>query len=209
MWELGYAPEESEPDTDRPILVRKALTGLADRWTRHVFDLHDELGISQDYGPRHRLEMVRECSQRISIGLDAYEREQWMAPEAARAWESMHSAASSNGIRLQVVSAYRAVNYQANLIRNKLEKGQNIARILSVSAAPGFSEHHSGRALDLKTPGEPPLEESFADTPAYRWLSDNARLFGFRESFGRGNRHSMTWEPWHWCFHATGGVAGQ
>ncbi len=203
MWKLGYVPDEPEPDTNRPILVRKDLTRQADQWTRHVFSLQDELGISQDYGPRHRLEMVRECEQKVSIGFDVYDREQWMAPEAAKAWKSMLTAASNNGVRLQVVSAYRAVNYQAGIIRNKLKRGQTIGRILSVSAAPGFSEHHGGGALDLKVPGEPPLEESFADTAAYRWLSTNARLFGFRETFGRNNRHGLAWEPWHWCFHAS------
>ncbi|MFP4207221.1 MAG: D-alanyl-D-alanine carboxypeptidase family protein [Wenzhouxiangella sp.] len=203
MWQLGYAPTEPEPEIDRPILVRKHLTEQADAWTRQVFALHDELGISQDYGPRHHLEMVRECAKRVSIGFDVYDREQWMAPEAAAAWASMRSAAASRGIRLQVVSAYRGLNYQAGILRAKLDKGQNIDGILSVSAAPGFSEHHSGRALDLKTPGEAPLEESFAATPAYEWLKDNARLFGFRETFGRGNRHGLAWEPWHWCFHGS------
>ncbi|MEE4638445.1 MAG: M15 family metallopeptidase [Wenzhouxiangella sp.] len=201
MWQLGYVPEDAEPDHERPILVRKDLLERADRWVREIFALHDELGITEDYGPRHHLEMVRECQNTVSIGFDAYDREQWMETEAAKAWKAMRTAANRNGVRLQVVSAYRGLNYQAGIIRNKLEKGQNIHRVLSVSAAPGFSEHHSGRALDLKTPGEPPLEESFGETAAYRWLSANARLFGFRESFGRNNRHGLAWEPWHWCYH--------
>ncbi|MFW5815672.1 MAG: M15 family metallopeptidase [Wenzhouxiangella sp.] len=204
MWQLGYAPEDSDPDTEQPILVRKNLAECAEPWIQKIFALHDELGISQDYGPRHHLEMVRECPQPVSIGFDVYDREQWMQPDAAKAWKAMRSAANRSGIRLQVVSAYRGLNYQAGLIRGKLEKGQNISRILSVSAAPGFSEHHSGKALDIKTPGDPPLEESFADTPAYGWLTDNARLFGFRETFGRKNRHGMAWEPWHWCFQGSG-----
>lgn len=200
MWRLGYAPDDPEPDTREPILVRKDLTVQAEPWILEIFDLHKELGISEDYGCRHRLQMVRDCQHTVSIGFDIYDREQWMEPEAAAAWRTMRAAANRNGILLQVVSAYRGLNYQAGIIRNKLEQGQTINRILSVSAAPGFSEHHSGRALDLKTTGEPPLEESFGDTAAYRWLSSNARLFGFRETFGRNNRHGLAWEPWHWCF---------
>jgi len=200
MWKLGYSPVETEPDPGPTVWIRKDLTNQADPWTRQVFALQDELGISEDYGPSHRLEIVPDCEQRISIGLDMYDREQWMDAEAASRWKKMQEAAASRGIQLQVVSAYRGLNYQADIIRNKLSKGQNIKNILSVSAAPGFSEHHSGRALDLKTPGEPPLEESFARTSAYEWLSANAGLFGFRESFGRNNRHGLNWEPWHWCF---------
>jgi len=206
MWKLGYAPVEADTSSDRPILVRKDLTGQADEWTRQIFTLHDELGISADYGPRHRLEIIQDCKDRISIGFDVYDREQWMDPTAAVAWKKMHEAAASKGIQLQLVSAYRGLNYQADLIRNKLKAGQRIENILSVSAAPGFSEHHSGRALDLKIPGEPPLEESFAETGAYEWLQANARLFGFRETFGRKNRHGLTWEPWHWCFRSPSSI---
>ncbi|MCA1780537.1 MAG: D-alanyl-D-alanine carboxypeptidase family protein, partial [Xanthomonadaceae bacterium] len=154
MWQMEYSPTEPEPDTEQPILVRKDLRRRADEWIQDVFSLQDELGIPQDYGPRHHLEMVHECDQRISIGFDAYDREQWLTPEAAEAWKTMESAANGNGVRLQVVSAYRGLHYQAGIIRAKLEQGQTLARILSVSAAPGFSEHHSGRALDLKTPAE-------------------------------------------------------
>lgn len=202
MWELGYEPDADHTDSERPVVVRKNLVAQAEPWRKKVFSLHDELGIAADYGPRHRLEMIRDQDQLVSIGFDIYEREQWMAPAAAQAFEQMHDAANRSGISLQVVSAFRGLTYQAGIIRAKLDSGQNLDRILSVSAAPGFSEHHSGCALDLKTPGEPPLEESFAETAAYRWLCTNARFFGFRESFGRRNRHGLAWEPWHWCFHA-------
>ena len=80
-----------------------------------------------------------------------------MDPEAANAWFAMRDDAAARDLKLQVVSAYRAVSYQASIIQNKLDKGQKIEDILKVSAAPGFSEHHSGRALDLTTPGFEPL----------------------------------------------------
>ncbi len=202
MWKLGYAPVEPDNESDKPILLRKDLSKQADEWTQQIFALHDELAISHDYGPRHRFEIVEDCVDRVSIGFDIYDREQWMNRAAAAAWKEMQEASAGKGIQLQLVSAYRGLNYQADIIRNKLKSGQRIENILSVSAAPGFSEHHSGRAIDLKVPGEPPLEESFARTGAYEWLQANARLFGFRETFGRNNHHGLAWEPWHWCFRS-------
>jgi D-alanyl-D-alanine carboxypeptidase len=202
MLEVGYSPIEPAHQSGQAIPLSKDLTGQADQWTRRVLALQDELGIPQHYGPRHRLEIVPDCEQRISIGLDVYGREQSMDAQAAAAWQQMQAAAAAKGIELQMVSAYRGLDYQAGIIRSKLGKGQKIESILSVSAAPGFSEHHSGRAIDLKAPGEPPLEASFAETSAYQWLHSNAGLFGFSESFGRNNRHGLTWEPWHWCFRS-------
>jgi len=202
MLELGYSPTVAEHQPGKPNPLSKDLTGQADPWTQRIFALQDELGIPQNYGPRHRLEIVPDCEQRVSIGLDVYGREQLMDAQAATAWQQMQEAAATKGIDLQMVSAYRGLDYQAGIIRSKLGKGQKIDSILSVSAAPGFSEHHSGRAIDLKTPGEPPLETSFAETSAYQWLRSNAGLFGFSESFGKNNRHGIAWEPWHWCFRS-------
>jgi D-alanyl-D-alanine carboxypeptidase len=72
--------------------------------------------------------------------------------------------------------------------------------LLGVSAPPGYSEHHSGGAVDVTTEGVPPLELDFEDTPAFRWLSDHAHKFGFHLSFPRDNPCGYAYEPWHWCF---------
>jgi D-alanyl-D-alanine carboxypeptidase len=71
--------------------------------------------------------------------------------------------------------------------------------ILAVNTAPGFSEHHSGRALDLSTPGEAAAEESFESTSAFAWLCAHAARFGFVLSYPRDNPHGIVYEPWHWC----------
>jgi predicted acetyltransferase len=74
--------------------------------------------------------------------------------------------------------------------------------ILCVSAPPGYSEHHSGRAIDLTTDGVQPLEQEFEHTNAFRWLSANAGRFGFTLSFPPSNRYGYAYEPWHWYFEA-------
>ncbi|TVS11654.1 MAG: D-alanyl-D-alanine carboxypeptidase family protein [Wenzhouxiangella sp.] len=200
MRSIGFELAAAEAAASQAILVTKQLEENAPAWIKDVFALHGQLGIPDDYGARHRLVMVPDARNLDSIGFDVYDREQWLTPEAAKSWRKMHETAVRAGVELQVVSAFRSRKYQAGLIRGKLDKGQTINRILSVSAAPGFSEHHSGRALDLKCPGEPPVEESFARTRAYRWLKANARYFGFQETFPQSNRHGIIWEPWHWCF---------
>ena len=124
-----------------------------------------------------------------------------MESRAARAWLRMRDAARSDGVELQVVSAFRSATYQLTILQRKLERGLSIDEILKVSAAPGYSEHHSGRVLDLTTPGFPTLEEDFEHSAAYAWLLANAARFGFRLSFPRGNRHGIAFEPWHWCWH--------
>ena len=160
------------------------------------------LGVPRDYGRSRGLRRVREARALEPIGSDAHGRDQWLIPRAARAWQRMRAGAAAGGIELHVVSAFRSIAYQLDLIRRKLAQDQSIEQILSVSAAPGYSEHHSGRALDLTTPGFAALEEEFERSAAFAWLSANAAHFGFRMSYPRGNRHGIVYEPWHWCWHA-------
>ncbi|MEX0900854.1 MAG: M15 family metallopeptidase [Gammaproteobacteria bacterium] len=124
-----------------------------------------------------------------------------LVPGAAAAWRAMHEAAAADGIELIVVSAFRSITYQHGIIQRKLDAGQTPEQILAVSAPPGYSEHHSGRALDLTTPGSPVLEEAFADTDAFRWLQKHAGRYGFVLSYPPGNPHGFTYEPWHWAWH--------
>ena len=169
---------------------------------RRLLDEALALGVPADHGSSRALRRVREPAQLEFIGIDTQQRAQWLAPRAAAAWRRMHTAAAADSIELQVVSAFRSVEYQLGIVRRKRERGQTIAEILRVSAAPGYSEHHSGRALDLTTPGYASLEEEFEASPAFTWLRAQAARFGFRMSYPRANPHGIAYEPWHWCWHA-------
>ena len=158
------------------------------------------LGVPRDYASVHRLRVVREPRELACIGLDVHGRHQWMTPVAARAWGRMREAAARDHIELQIVSAFRSAAYQLGIIERKLERGQSIEEILQVSAAPGYSEHHSGRVVDITTPGHAALEEAFEHSPAFAWLQDNASRYGFSLSYPRDNRHGIAYEPWHWCW---------
>jgi len=133
------------------------------------------------------------------IGKDG--REHRLIPEAAAAWQQLRPAARKEGIEIYIVSAYRSIPRQAKIIRRKIMAGQNIEKIFKVSAPPGYSEHHSGRAVDLATPGVKQLELNFEDSTAFRWLHENAQIFGYALSYPRGNSNGYEYEPWHWCYH--------
>ena len=159
------------------------------------------LGVPRDYARSRGLRRVSEPKHLAYIGHDTQNRPQWLAPRAARAWARMRDAAARDSVELQVVSAFRSVEYQLDILKRKLERGLSIDEILHVSAAPGYSEHHSGRAVDVTTPGFAALEEEFESSAAFAWLSTNAQSYGFRLSYPRGNLRGIAYEPWHWCWH--------
>lgn len=158
---------------------------------------------AQSYADQSALTLVDEPQILWFSGFDRYGRSIWLERRTARAWTDMQQAAHRDGIVLEAISGFRSHWYQLGIFRRKLDKGQTVADILGVNAAPGFSEHHSGRALDISTPNEPPAEESFEGTTAFAWLQSNAHHHGFHMSYPRDNRHGITYEPWHWTWKAS------
>lgn len=163
-------------------------------------ELHKELGIPADYALAGGLPGFDEAPELVDAGPNLIGRKVELDPATHRAWLAMAAAAREAGIVLLLVSGFRSWDYQARLIRKKLNDGQSIEEILKVNAAPGYSEHHTGRAIDLATPGSRPLTEEFEATDAFQWLTAEAGRFRFRMSYPRDNPHGIIYEPWHWAY---------
>lgn len=172
---------------------------LRERLSASLRELHTELGIPADYAADGSLPVYEEASRLVEIGPNLVGRMQRLTPLAAARWEQMVEAARDDGITLMVVSGYRSFEYQAALIRKKLNAGQVIGDILTVNAAPGFSQHHAGGAVDVASPGTRPLTEEFEESEAFQWLTDEAAGFGFAMTYPRDNRYGFIYEPWHWA----------
>jgi D-alanyl-D-alanine carboxypeptidase len=160
-----------------------------------------ELGIPADYCAARGLPLQVQAAKLISIGTNPDGRDIQLSPAAGAAWLRMRESASRAGVALVAISGFRSIERQVEIIRAKLLSGQAIGDILKTVAAPGTSEHHTGRAIDIGTPGQEPLTEDFARTPAFRWLESHAGAFSFKLSYPRDNSHGISYEPWHWCFH--------
>jgi len=162
-----------------------------------------ELGFPSDYAAKHALTLQAEVDETWLVEIDRNPtgKSVRLVPAAATAWQDMRAAALHDGIILLPHSGFRSIARQENIIRAKLSAGQPLEAIVRVNTAPGYSEHHTGRAVDIGAPGEPPLEQSFADTMAYRWLKERAGGYGFHLSYPPGNPHGIAFEPWHWCWH--------
>jgi D-alanyl-D-alanine carboxypeptidase len=149
------------------------------------------------------LEICCEPQELVIAETGADGREHLLVPAAEQAWRDLSSTAAADGVTLHIVSAFRSIERQAEIVRRKLEEGLSLEAVLSVSAPPGYSEHHTGRAVDVGEESCPALEVEFENTEAFQWLSAHAGRFGFTLSFPRGNRQGYAYEPWHWCFHGT------
>lgn len=184
--------------------ARDPMASMAARGTLPGDAVHDAnaaMGLAADYAETRGLPFHAEPRLLAFAGRDRYRRALWLLAPAARAWRAMRDAALHDGVVLEAISGFRSHAYQRGIFERKFARGLALADVLLVNAAPGHSEHHSGRAIDIGAPGEAPAEERFESTPAFAWLQRRAADFGFTLSYPRGNPHGITYEPWHWCWH--------
>jgi D-alanyl-D-alanine carboxypeptidase len=122
---------------------------------------------------------------------------------AAQAYREMEAAARQSGVVLAPISGFRSVDDQNYLFfGKKAERGQVASERAKVSAPPGYSEHHTGYAIDIGDANVPAtnLSPDFDKTSAFRWLQANAAFYSFELSFPKGNKQGVSYEPWHWRY---------
>lgn len=111
--------------------------------------------------------------------------------------ERLLREAKSDGRELLVASAFRSFDTQAGLkSAYTVSYGSGANKF---SADQGYSEHQLGTSLDFTTPALGASFSKFEKDPAYQWLLDNARDYGFVLSYPKGNTYYI-FEPWHWRF---------
>lgn len=106
--------------------------------------------------------------------------------------------ARKDGLNPLIISAYRSFATQASVKAvNKVKYGSATAN--QFSAEQGFSEHQLGTTVDFTTQQTGTNFLKFDTTKEYRWLQDNAHMYGFILSYPKGNAY-YAYEPWHWRF---------
>lgn len=122
----------------------------------------------------------------------------------------MFLQAKEDGINLIICSAYRTPEKQQenfnNQVQQYLDQGDTAeeadAKTVAYIARPGFSEHHTGLAVDIVTPEYQTLNEGFANTPAFRWLDEHAHKYGFILRYPKSKEGitQISYEPWHYRY---------
>ena len=123
--------------------------------------------------------------------------------KAADSFLQMQGDARASGIILTAISGFRTVQQQEYLFFEiKRQRNQDTRKRAEVSAPPRYSEHHTGYAIDIGDAKVPAtnLSENFEQTPAFRWLENNAARYSFELSFPRNNPQGISYEPWHWRY---------
>lgn len=156
---------------------------------------NDELLLVNKYfylDREYTVELVEQDASYGSVG-------EKMETETYAAFKKMFQAAQADGYQLYVTSGYRGYDEQDEVYASYLAEGGE-EHALKYAAKPGYSEHQTGRALDIFTPGA--TTQSFADSPVAAWLAAHAHEYGFilRYPKGKENLTGYNYEPWHYRY---------
>lgn len=100
-----------------------------------------------------------------------------------------------------VISAYRTLEYQEDLYGDKVsEVGQTKAN--EWAALPGFSEHHTGLAVDIGITAPGGGAETFRKDGDYAWVVENCYKYGLVNRYDETKREitGIMDEPWHYRY---------
>jgi D-alanyl-D-alanine carboxypeptidase len=140
-----------------------------------------------------------------------------LQPLALSAWQDLKAAAAKDKVPLRLLSAYRPINYQRDLFSQRLSVAgayvvdigngladDKVTQVLSMTAPPGYSRHHTGYTIDLACYPNGGFME-FAKSSCYTWLSkDNYRVakeHGWIPSYPEGaDKQGPEPEPWEYVW---------
>ena len=139
--------------------------------------------ISKDYTPKDLI-----SANGLKINKYAYD-----------AFLEMKKAMNKENLNIRIISAYRDYNYQENLYNNYL-KNEKQSIVYTYSARPGYSEHHTGLAIDVDNTIQ--SYNNFYLTKEFVWMQDNAYKYGFILRYPKGKEEitGYSYEPWHYRY---------
>ncbi|MDT6460081.1 M15 family metallopeptidase [Enterococcus faecium] len=161
-------------------------------------------------GPDHKLEKEIDESTQLASLSNGYLIDKRIAPE----YEAFAKAAEEAGFPLVMVSAYRSVSSQQQVFEQNVQDVMSRQGVSEEEATkitketitePGYSEHHTGLAVDVVDQNwynsypSTVLDASYGDQPGAKWIAENAAQYGFivRYPKGREDITKITYEPWH------------
>jgi len=193
---IGFVQEGKQVFLPAALAVQKTSlppTGPSDlKIGQEVVDITTPLPL--DYKPHDLVKLAQKWNN------DGADMPKQMRTEAAQATERMLAAAEQAGIRIRVASAFRSADKQRDLYLKKIRRSgleQNLV------AKPGHSEHQLGTVVDVCGANRKAvLVAEFGQTPEGRWLHENAKRFGFRQSYTVENAAQTGYapEPWHFRY---------
>ncbi len=161
-------------------------------------------------GPKNEISQEMDETELATLSDNSHQVDSRIAAD----YEAFSTAATEAGYPLAIISAYRSVaaqqevfstNVNALMSSEGLSEADAIAKTKETITEPGYSEHHTGLAVDIvdqewyNTYPNQVLDASYGDQPGAQWIAENAPEYGFIIRYPKNEEDitGITYEPWH------------
>ena len=161
-------------------------------------------------GPKNKIENEVSENQLTTLSDNSHQVDSRISKD----YEAFSEAATKAGFPLVIISAFRSVESQKEVFDtnvnglvsgNGMSQEEAIAKTKETITEPGYSEHHTGLAVDIvdqdwyNSYSTQVLDASYGDQPGAKWIAENAPKYGFiiRYPKDRQDITGITYEPWH------------
>lgn len=151
-----------------------------------------------------------QIADHFEVELEAVGKYHNVDKRAAAQLEKMLSDGTSEGLSFEICSSYRNIEKQMKLFQtfiNDLKREgytyeQAFFKAKRTSAIPGYSEHHTGLAVDIVSKSYKGLDRKQAQTAEFKWLEKNCHKYGFilRYPVDKYDITGIDYEPWHFRY---------
>lgn len=116
-----------------------------------------------------------------------------LLPVTKEAFEKLSADAAKQGLDIHISSDYRTYTFQEECYVSMVN-GYSKEYADQYSARPGHSEHQTGYTIDCNS-----IDNTFADTPAGKWLAEHCWEYGFiiRYPADKEDLTGYAYESWH------------
>ena len=145
--------------------------------------------IENNYKPDNLVTVLSEHGYPNKIRADVYEE-----------FKKMYNAAKNDNVSIFIASPYRSYSDQ-NFLYTYYVNTDGKQNADTYSARPGFSEHHTGLAMDLIPEYGLDLD-TFENSDGFKWMQENAYKYGFILRYPKDKEYitGYIYEPWHYRY---------
>ena len=145
--------------------------------------------IDTNYEPSNLITIEPEYGYANKIRADIYEE-----------FKKMYNAAKNDNVSLFIASPFRNY-YEQKALYDSYVSRDGVKNADTYSARPGYSEHHTGLAVDLIPYRDLDLD-TFESSAGFTWMQDNAYKYGFILRYPAGKEYitGYMYEPWHYRY---------
>ena len=153
----------------------------------------------------HKLPDDYEAKLPLITVKNSFGKEFQIEPETYRHFEQLRAAVKQKGIQIELDSVYRSVARQKEIVAEFTQK-YGADYVKQYVAVPGYSEHHTGLAVDICLVVDGKIiddnDEMIAQKEIFAQIHPLLADYGFilRYPQGKENLTGYSYEPWHFRY---------